>query len=80
MAAISQTTLSNAFSWTKILELRLNFPEVCSQGSNYQYSSTGSDNGLAPTRRQAIIWIIDHKITDAYMRHSGLNELSEPIA
>ena len=23
---------------------------------NEQYSSTGSDNGLAPTRRQAIIW------------------------
>ena len=32
-----------------------NFTEVCSQGSNEQYSSTGSDNGLAPTRRQAII-------------------------
>ena len=27
-----------------------------SQGSNYQYSRIGSDNGLAPTRRQAIIW------------------------
>ena len=25
-------------------------------GSNKQYSSIGSDNGLAPTRRQAIIW------------------------
>ena len=35
MAAISQTTLSNAFT---------------------QYSNIGSDNGLVPTRRQAIIW------------------------
>ena len=28
-------------------------------GSNQQYSSNGSDNGLAPTRRQAIIWTND---------------------
>ena len=32
---------------------------VCSQGSNQQYSSIGSDNGLAPSRRQAIIWTED---------------------
>ena len=32
------------------------FTEVGSQGSNEQYSSIGSDNGLAPARRQAIIW------------------------
>ena len=31
----------------------------------------GSDNGLAPTRRQAIIWTNDGKLTDAYMRHSA---------
>ena len=30
--------------------------EVWSLGSNEQYSSNGSDNGLAPFRRQAIIW------------------------
>ena len=29
-------------------------------------------NGLAPTRRQAIIWTNDGQITDAYMRHSAL--------
>ena len=29
--------------------------KVCSQGSNEQYSSIGSDNGLAPNRRQANI-------------------------
>ena len=33
--------------------------------------STGSDNGLAPTRRKAIIWTNDGLITDAYMRHSA---------
>ena len=26
------------------------------KGSNWQYDSTGSDNGLEPNRRQAIIW------------------------
>ena len=37
-----------------------------------KYSSIGSDNGLVPTRRQAIIWINDGPITDAYMRPSAL--------
>ena len=56
MAAVSQTTLSNAFSWMKMLEFDYDFTEVCSLGSNWQYPSIGSDNGLAPVRRQAIIW------------------------
>ena len=43
-----------------------------SQVSNQQYSSIGSDNGLAPTRWQAIIWTNDDNFTDAYMRHSAL--------
>ena len=30
VAAISQTTLSSAFSWKKMSEFRLNFTEVCS--------------------------------------------------
>ena len=56
MVVISQMTLLNAFSWMEMLQFRLNFTEVC---SNNQYSSIGSDNGLAPTRRQAIIWAND---------------------
>ena len=32
-------------------------------------SSIGSDNGLAPARRQTIIWTNDGVITEAYMRH-----------
>ena len=32
------------------------FTEVCSYGFNWQYSSIGSYNGLAPIRRQTIIW------------------------
>ena len=30
--------------------------EICSQNSNWQYTIIGSYNGLAPERRQAIIW------------------------
>ena len=33
--------------------------------------SIGSDNGSAPTRRQAIVWTNDGYIIDAYMRHSA---------
>ena len=36
-----------------------NFTEICSQRSNQQFASIGSDNGLAPNRRQAIIWTND---------------------
>ena len=39
--------------------LMKNFSEVCSWKSNWQYSSIGSDNGLALNRQQAIVWIND---------------------
>ena len=62
----------------KYMNFDYDFTEVCSQRSNWQYSSMGSDNGLAPSRRQAIIWTNDDLFTDAciyiyiyiYMRHS----------
>ena len=34
-----------------------NFTEMYSQVSGWQQVSIGSDNGLAPNRRQAITWI-----------------------
>ena len=40
----------------KLLNLKQNFTEICSLGCNWQYGSIGSDNGLAPNRRQAMIW------------------------
>ena len=43
------------------------FPEVCYQGSNLQYSTIGSNNGLAPSRREAIIWTNGGLST--HMRH-----------
>ena len=45
------------------------FTEVCSKGFNWQYPSIGSDDGLTPTMRQAIILINDGCFTVWYMRH-----------
>ena len=56
MAIILQTTFSKAFSWTKSLYFFSNFTEVYSQGSNWQWVSIGSGNGLSPVRCQAIPW------------------------
>ena len=45
--------------------------EFVLKGSVKKYSSIGLDNGLAPPRRQAIIWTNDDLFPDAYMRHSA---------
>ena len=39
--------------------ISLKISQIYSLGLKKQYSSTGSDNGLVPTRRQAIIWTND---------------------
>ena len=43
------------FQW-KLLNFEQNFTEICALGSNWQYGSIGSDNGLAPNRWLTIIW------------------------
>ena len=43
----------------------------CSYESNWQYASIVLDNGIAPIKRQAIIWSNDGKFTDAYVRRPG---------
>ena len=53
----------------KCIHIDYDFTEVCSYGSNQQYSSIGADNGLAPAVRQTIIWTNDGYFADAYMRH-----------
>ena len=73
MTAISQTIFSDAFLWMKnfVFWLRLHlslFPMV-------QLIIIGSDNGLAPNRRQAIIWTNADPIWSACMRHLGGDEL-----
>ena len=51
--------------------------EFCSQGFNKQYSSIVSDNGLAPTRRQSIIWTNDGLVYWRIYASLGLNDLTE---
>ena len=43
----------------KYANIDYDFIKICSQGSNVQYSGIGSDNDLAPTNWQAIIWTND---------------------
>ena len=62
----------------KCVNFYYDFTEVCSWGSNKQYSSRGSDNGLAPTRWQAIIWTSDGYFTNTYMRHSASMSYTQP--
>ena len=40
----------------KLLNIKQNFTEACSLGSDWQYCNIGSGIGSAPIRRQAIIW------------------------
>ena len=55
MIAIFQMTFSNAFSWTQIYEFRLNFTEVCLQGSNWRYiPALVQINGLAPASNKPL--------------------------
>ena len=53
MATISQTTFSNAFFFNENIWILINISLNFVLGSNSQYSSTGSDNGLAPNSGQS---------------------------
>ena len=54
----------NHLEW-KFINFDKDFTAVCSQGPNQQYCSIGSDNGLALSKRQAIILTNDGWFTDA---------------
>ena len=56
MAAISQTTSSDAFSWLKRFAFWLKFTEVSSYVSYRKYASIGLDNSLVKNTPHAIIW------------------------
>ena len=43
----------------KLLNFKWNFIEICPLGSYWQHGNIGSDDGLVPNRRQAIIWTHD---------------------
>ena len=69
MDAISQTTLSSAFSWMKVFEFWLKFHWSLFLRVKLTISSIGSDNGLVLSRWQAIIWTNVGKFTNANMPH-----------
>ena len=77
MAAISQTTFWSAFSWIKMYKFRLKFHWILFLRVQ-QYSSIGSDDGLASTRRQAIIWTNDGLVYWCICASLSLNELTKP--
>ena len=52
---------------------------IYSPGSNWQYGSISSDNGLAPNRRQAIIWTNDGIGYWCIYASLSLNELRREI-
>ena len=58
----------NEYVWI-LIQISLKF--VPKRAINNFPAMNSSDNGLAPIRRQAIIWTNDGSITDAYMRHSA---------
>ena len=47
----------------------LTVTEICLKGQINNIPAFGSVNGLAPTRRQATLWINEGEFTDAYMPH-----------
>ena len=50
----------------KRLIFEYNFIEICSLGFNWQWGNTGSDHGLAPVRRQAMIWTNANLLSQIY--------------
>ena len=61
----------------KILYFGSIVTEVCSVGSNWQQPNIGLDNGLAPKRRQAIIWTNADPIHWRIYAALGVDELNE---
>ena len=64
MISVLQMVFSNTFSWAKIVAYWLKFDEICYEVPNWQKAIIGSDNGLAPNRRQVIIWINNGLVYD----------------
>ena len=81
MAAISQTMFSGAFSWMKSFVFWLKFHWNVLLRVQLTATHPGSDNGLAPNRRQAIIWtnadLINWRIYAALV---GDELMEQPIA
>ena len=88
MAILSLPQCVNTISkgWTKwptlrrwhfleweVLHFDSNFTLVCCWGSNWQYVSINSGNGLALHRQQAVTWTNDDKVIWCHMAALGCN-------
>ena len=72
MVVISQTTQSNVFFLNENVKISLKISlKLVPKGLINNHSIIGSDNGVSPTRYQAIIWTSDGYITNVYMCHSA---------
>ena len=69
-------TFPNIFHWTKTFEFKKKLHWNLSLGSNWQWVSIGSDNGLVPNRQQAIIWTNDGPVYWYVYESLGLDELT----
>ena len=70
IAAISQRTFSNAFSWKYMHFISVSL-KIVPKVSIHNIPAFGSDNGSVLTRQQAINGTNDGYFTDAYMRCSA---------
>ena len=61
--------------WKLLYFFSLNFTEICYQRPNWQYTSIGSDDGLAPIKRQNILWTNDGLVYCRIYVSFGLEEL-----
>ena len=77
MGNILHGTFSNQIPCMKMMYFDSNLNGICSNGFTLQHASNGSDNGLAPNRRQAIIWTNDLPV---YWRIYALSGFSEMIS
>ena len=73
MVAILQTAFWNAHSWLKMFRISLNFCFWC---LDWKQTGIGSDNGLAPNGRQAIIWTNNGIFNSRIYALLGPNELT----
>ena len=73
-----QHFLMHFIKW-KSLNFNWNFNEVCCWMCSWQYTSIGSYNGLAPRRRQAIIWSNDGLVYWRIYASLGLNGTEQNV-
>ena len=53
------TTLMDFLEWNVWISVKISVKFVPKGPTNWQYSTIGSNNGLAPKRRQATFWTND---------------------